>query len=158
MASTTLMNLPRDLIAKCNTPINTNSMPNKKESDELASTSIIKSTMEKRTNLDRSLANLDLHKTQSYVRIKNDQKGSIYSYLHPKAFEKKMKKTTPIKQTEQQALQQTNKKQLKKANTAENNTENNERSDIKKAANALAAPGANPYYQINGTTNLQSKL
>ena len=94
------MNLPRDLVAKCNTPINMNSMPNKKESDELASTSIIKSTMEKRSNLDRSLANLDLHKTQSYVKIKNDQKGGIYSYLHPKGLDKKMKKTTPIKQTE----------------------------------------------------------
>ena len=36
MTSSAFMNLPRDLLAKCNTPINMNSMPSKKESDSLA--------------------------------------------------------------------------------------------------------------------------
>ena len=64
MTASAFMNLPKDLLAKCNTPINMNSMPSKKESDMTQSISAIKQ-VEKQRNFDKNLANLELHKTKS---------------------------------------------------------------------------------------------
>ena len=59
MTSSAFMNFPKDFIAKCSTPIN--SMPSKKENEGLASTSVIKSHLERqKTNFDKGLPNLEL--------------------------------------------------------------------------------------------------
>ena len=150
MTSSAFMNGPRDLLAKCSTPINTINLPFKKENEPLSQTSIIKSACNTKDNNERNVPLLGvpsgIQKTTSFKLSKPNEKPINNSY--PKTSEsKKIKKTTPMKQVEQQAMQNTHKKPIKKANSeAENKVS-------MKQMQVLTAPNANPYFLSNGTTS-----